>query len=979
MHVFPKSTHSRANIPSCRSRAVKALVLVLGLLVGASQSYATNLTWTNANGTFSTAENWNPAQAPADADVTIFTNDTSYTVSFTGNTPVMQSCTFTGHAGTVTLDLGSSTWFVTNQFRVGRADATSTVYLASGTLSVAGTVVATAQLRIGDPATNGYNAVGTLIVTNGTVVIDSGLVGNAVTNTGPSTGVGTLIITGTGQMIDNGSGSTLTIGAGTSVGSRLIVTNGGKLTVDGTLTIGANQIASNNFALFSGPTSRGTMTSQGIRMSGDSGLLIISNGAKVFMGNQGSIGANSSYNTGIVVGAGSELIINGASGLQVGLNSSGGTNNNLTVYDGGRLTCNGTLAYGNNTFHVNDGIQIGGPGLMSTGFAQVVRETSQNTNHFGGYVTVTNAFFSCNYLNPQSPRGRISVLANGTWMFTNGFANGQAGPSSNGINVGGSSIGSVVLINGGTLINLLSTNDNNPGGISIAGATLTPAGNSLIVTNGGKLLTSMGTIGAATSFNTGIVVGVGSVWSNFSGPAGFTNFLIVGTGAGGSNNYFTVRDGATLYNNGTFTVGNASAASSNNVIFGGPGVGSTVINIQGALCIGRNSSPTNALTITNATVNCATIHVGTDTITTPSFTFTTNDIAGALVVTNFCMSTNDLVATILTNCSNSSTSTGAVFNTLTLSSGTLTGGLIQVHGTNTLVYNGGVLGFTTLRVDGNTLGAATINVPSGSMLQGVGYVANPVTIDGTLAPGGSVGTLTISNNLVLNSTAVLSYEMGSTGNADKAAVVGNLTLDGVLNVTTNNTDGLFGVGNYTLITYTGTLTDNILATGTMPGPGFNYAIVAGGGSVVLQVTAAGGGDPYTTWASFYNLGGNAAGGADPDGDGMSNTNEFLAGFNPTNSAAYVHVISIARTSTTNITVTYLGANGDSNGSLGPKANVLESTLGTGNGSYTTTNFVSTGQTNILSGGNGLGTVTSFVHTNGATGATRYYRVRVLVP
>jgi hypothetical protein len=112
---------------------------------------------------------------------------------------------------------------------------------------------------------------------------------------------------------------------------------------------------------------------------------------------------------------------------------------------------------------------------------------------------------------------------------------------------------------------------------------------------------------------------------------------------------------------------------------------------------------------------------------------------------------------------------------------------------------------------------------------------------------------------------------------------------------------------------------------------------------------------------------------------MINTNEFLAGFNPTNNAAYVHVISVAK-SGANIVVTYLGANGDNTWSPGfaSRTNVLEFTTGTANGSYSN-NFASTGQINILSGGTGLGTITSFVDTNGASGATKYYRVRVLVP
>jgi hypothetical protein len=154
--------------------------------------------------------------------------------------------------------------------------------------------------------------------------------------------------------------------------------------------------------------------------------------------------------------------------------------------------------------------------------------------------------------------------------------------------------------------------------------------------------------------------------------------------------------------------------------------------------------------------------------------------------------------------------------------------------------------------------------------------------------------------------------------------------------------------------------------------------------VIVDLTSPGN-DPFATWQTHYFFGGsgnpNAAPGADPDGDGISNTNEFLAGFNPTNSAAYPHIISIARSGPTNLMITYLGANGDSTWTPGvaSRTNVLEFTTGTLNGSYSSNNFVSTGQTNILSGGTGLGTVTSFIETNVVTGPTRYYRVRVLVP
>ena len=120
---------------------------------------------------------------------------------------------------------------------------------------------------------------------------------------------------------------------------------------------------------------------------------------------------------------------------------------------------------------------------------------------------------------------------------------------------------------------------------------------------------------------------------------------------------------------------------------------------------------------------------------------------------------------------------------------------------------------------------------------------------------------------------------------------------------------------------------------------------------------------------------------DFDGTGQNNLIKYLAGLNPTNSAAYLHIISIATTNTTGINVIYLGANGDSTWSpgIGARTNVLEFTAGAASGGYSNS-FASTGQTNILSGGTGTGIVTNTVDPGGATNTpSRFYRVRVLAP
>jgi len=160
----------------------------------------------------------------------------------------------------------------------------------------------------------------------------------------------------------------------------------------------------------------------------------------------------------------------------------------------------------------------------------------------------------------------------------------------------------------------------------------------------------------------------------------------------------------------------------------------------------------------------------------------------------------------------------------------------------------------------------------------------------------------------------------------------------------------------------------------------------GGSSTDTMVNLISVYDPFAWWQLQYfgstNGNANTAPGGDYTGTGMSNTNKFLAGFNPTNAAAYLHIITIATVNGASINVTYLGANGDSTWSPGiaSRTNVLDYMLGDASGNYTNGGWQDAGQTNILSGGTGTGIVTNMVDTGGGTNApSRYYRVRVLVP
>ena len=137
-------------------------------------------------------------------------------------------------------------------------------------------------------------------------------------------------------------------------------------------------------------------------------------------------------------------------------------------------------------------------------------------------------------------------------------------------------------------------------------------------------------------------------------------------------------------------------------------------------------------------------------------------------------------------------------------SATLTLSGVNTYTGSTTVTSG------VLNVTGSLASTATTVAVTGQ-LGGTGSIAGAVTCNGSLSPGVSTGTLNLGGGLILAPTATLNYDLGTT--SDRATVTGNLTLDGTVNVTAV---AGFGAGSYTILTYTGSLTNKILAIGTLP-------------------------------------------------------------------------------------------------------------------------------------------------------------------
>jgi fibronectin-binding autotransporter adhesin len=866
-----------------------------GLLASAGPALAITMTWTNGNDVWTSTTAWttnllsgtDPAGLtnvtcvattvtnatgtctggtggwPQSGDSAQFTNDASYRVTASTSVTNLNNLIFSNTTGVVTIDASGSTLTVTNLVRIGSYGAAGTLIWGGGTLAATYNNAGSAGASFGIGSQT--NSSGALIMTNGTVIAEGNI------SLGLTGGSGKLIVSGpsvfTNSIVAGAQPSGATLRTRTS-GGEITITNGGKLFWFGEVRCESNsyiKVTDPNSLLSISNTAGSALTCGDL--PGPGNLLIISNGAKAFVENGTiSIGRNNgSSNTGIVVGAGSQLIARigsgTAAGITIGVGSATHKDNDLLVYDGGYVYTDGAFFNIGGT-GTNCSFHMGGVGAMSTGFVVTVRA---NSNQLNPLMVVTNAVFTCSVLGQQGASNNVlNVLAKGILIFSNQYA--VSATTTNVLNGNNGRI----TIDGGTIRAVSGTNALGVRfGVSagVPGCTLT-------ITNGGQLLSELGTIGAGSTFNTGIVAGVGSVWSNSAS-------ITVGDSTG-INNTLLIGGGAVL-------TGNLRVRSTNTIVFA-----------SGTLSVGGMTIDSNA----------------------------NSDVA-----------------------------------------------FVVGDGINAAYYDmaPGDSGFHSFR----TGGSPDLVVTNGAFLRGSGTLTGTIQVLGTFVPGfaGIVGSVLTSNSLSFGSSSAMNFDLGTI--SDSVSVGTDLKLAGTLNIADA---GGFTTGDYTLFTYGGLLSasSTMPAIGTTPNPSYTYTIDTNtAGSVILHVTAAS--DPYSSWASFYGLsGGNAAGTADPDGDGMSNTNEFLTGFNPTNSSARLKIISIVRTDGTNNTVTYLGANGDSNGSLGPKTNVLDSTTGAANGSFSN-NWTPTGLTNILTGGNGLGQVATFVHTNGAAGTTRYYRVRVLVP
>lgn len=114
-----------------------------------------------------------------------------------------------------------------------------------------------------------------------------------------------------------------------------------------------------------------------------------------------------------------------------------------------------------------------------------------------------------------------------------------------------------------------------------------------------------------------------------------------------------------------------------------------------------------------------------------------------------------------------------VATALTTTGGVSTVSASGVLNNSNLVVNGGVVSFNGTQTGGTT------SVGANGLLKGVGTLGN-TRVDGIIAPGNSIGTLTINGNYVQGATGVYAAELAPGGRSDQLHVTGTATLGGTL-------------------------------------------------------------------------------------------------------------------------------------------------------------------------------------------------------
>jgi autotransporter-associated beta strand protein len=204
------------------------------------------------------------------------------------------------------------------------------------------------------------------------------------------------------------------------------------------------------------------------------------------------------------------------------------------------------------------------------------------------------------------------------------------------------------------------------------------------------------------------------------------------------------------------------------------------INPLGTLAFTNAATAAGAAITNNGVVNITGITAAGTSIGSLSGTGSVN--LGANDLTLGALGLNDLLSGDITG-SGSLIKTGIGNLTLTGNSS---------YSGRTIVQKG------TLTVNG-ALTESAVSVASGATIMGTGRMSS-LDLEGIIAPGNSIGTLTIMGDFTMTSSSQYNAEVSSSGASDLIAVGGVAQLNGTLNVLSSDTVSSLSGKTYTILT-----------------------------------------------------------------------------------------------------------------------------------------------------------------------------------
>lgn len=512
----------------------------------------------------------------------------------------------------------------------------------------------------------------------------------------------------------------------------------------------------------------------------------------ILSGTNPNIGALSTINGNLIFSAGSSSSVSTGANITVGGNLQINANNTFTIGNTNTFTITGTTT-------INGTLTVSTTGATETFTdAVTVNGTLNLTNNtaaknFSGNVTINNGSTWNNSGNAAVVMGGDLTVNIASPIWGSGVYT-MSGTAKNIYAATGVSITIPSLTISGTVTNNLTTTSSNTLTVSTAlagGGTITQATNARLKISGSS---GIGTLTATANPN--LVTYDGSGAQTIKATT-YHNLTYSGSNTG------TVNSNVTVNNDLTVSSGNLdiSIGTSNTVTV----TGTTSVNGTVTISTTTGSKNFGDLTIDNGanmnftaagaiTMNGSLTINGTGSITGTTGLWTFQDsiggtiggtansastIANATFTTDYAVNIPFTVSGTLTITGVTLTNNGTLTATTALSG---TGGLTQ--GTNANLTITGTSGITTLTAsaNGNTV---TYNGTSAQTIKAINYYHLNIQPAGTVTETLSVGTYTISGNLVIGNGTNTTVVQATT-NDPNIDVAGNFTVNGNATFTGSN-------------------------------------------------------------------------------------------------------------------------------------------------------------------------------------------------